>query len=136
MQSPTPPNAVGVDVVATRPTAADSAVIDHLTRTAGRVLAPITYLVKVRLDPVPPATSMGWALYVDDFRVPKYWEYPEGIYFTTVDPQFFQEHRGGRLRFSSNGTDFIDTGLVLSEADVVPQDAADLPDQSDVLRSG
>jgi hypothetical protein len=53
-----------------------------------------------------------------------------------VDPQFFQEHRGGRLRFSSNGTDFIDTGLVLSEADVVPQDAADLPDQADVLRSG
>jgi hypothetical protein len=135
MQPPTPPNAVEVEVVATRPTASDRATIDHLTRTAGRVLAPVTYLVKVRLDPMPPATSTGWALYVDDFRIPKYWQYPEGIYFTMVDPQFFQDHRGGALRFSSNGADFIDTGLALSEPEVVPQDAADLPEQADVLRA-
>jgi hypothetical protein len=132
--APTPPNAVGVEVVATRPTASDRAAIDHLTRTAGRVLAPVTYVVKVRLDPMPPATSTGWALYVDDFRIPKYWEYPEGIYFTMFDPQFFQDHRGGALRFSSNGTDFIDTGLVLGEVEVVAQDTADLPEQADVLR--
>ena len=95
MQPPTPPNAVEVEVVATQPTAADNAAIDHLTTTAGRALTPVTYLVKVRLDPMPPVTSMGWALYVDDFRIPKYWEYPEGIYFTMVDPQFFEDHRGG-----------------------------------------
>jgi hypothetical protein len=135
MQPPTPPNAVGIEIVATRPTAADRATIDHLTRTAGRVLAPVTYLVKVRLDPMPSVTSMGWALYVDDFRIPKYWQYPEGIYFTMVDPQFFQDHRGGALRFSSNGTDFTDTGLVLSEPDVAPQDTAALPEQADVLRA-
>ena len=32
----------------------------------------VAYLVKVRLQSVPPAASAGWGLYVGDFRVPKY----------------------------------------------------------------
>ena len=135
MPAPTAPKAVAVEVVATQPTDADRAAIAHLSASAGRALQAVAYVVKVRFKSMPPVTSEGWALYVNDFRIPKYWEYPEGIYFTMVDPQFFQDHRGGALRFSSNGTDFTDTGLVLSEPDEVPQDTADLPEQADVLRA-
>lgn len=134
---PTPPNAVAVDVVAAQPTDADDAARAHQSRTADKALPPVTYVVTVRLDPMPPATSMGWALYVGDFRVPKYWQYAEGIYFKVFDAQFFSDHEGAALRFSHNGTDFIDTGLVLPPADVRPEPTGDepiaLPEQGDVL---
>jgi hypothetical protein len=131
----TPPQAIAVEVVATRPTDADNALIARLSQAAGRDMAPVAYFVKIRLQDIPPATSSGWALYVNDFRVPKYWQYKDGIYFKVYDPQFFADHAGEPLCFSSNGTDFIETGLTLVTADVVtPQtDARDLPRQSDVL---
>jgi hypothetical protein len=133
--TPQPPNAVAVDVVATQPTDADRAAISYLGTTTDELIPPITYLVMVRLDPIPPATSMGWALYLDDFRVPKYWEYKDGVYFKVYGPQFFRDHQGKRLRFSANHTEFIDTGLVLDQATVaaLPTDAAELPRQEEVL---
>jgi len=56
------------------------------------------------------------ALYVNGVLIPKYWEYDEGIYFTVLDPQFFVDHKGKRLRFSQNGVDFHDTGMKLPAA--------------------
>jgi hypothetical protein len=46
----------------------------------------------------------------------KYWEYDDGIYFTVLDPQFFADHKGQRLRFSLDGVEFHDTGLKLPAA--------------------
>lgn len=110
---PSPPKAVAVEVVPAQPTEADRTIIEQLNVSEKKSLAPVVYVVKIRLDAVPPATSSGWALYVNDLRIPKYWEYKEGIYFKVFDPQFFQDHKGQSLRFSPNGTDFIDTGLKL-----------------------
>ena len=62
------------------------------TRSGARGSAsppPVAYVVKVKLKSKLPATSLGWALYVSDVRIPKYWEYEDGIYFTVVDPNFF-----------------------------------------------
>jgi hypothetical protein len=75
---------------------------------------------------------------VDDLRIPKYWAYKKGIYFKVFDPQFFAEHKGGKLRFSQNGTDFTDTGLKLA-APRAPEKkpargAARLRLQDDVLK--
>jgi hypothetical protein len=132
---PKPPQAVAVEVVAAQPTAADRATIARLSRDTGRDLAPLAYLVKIRLQSVPAATASGWALYLDDFRVPKYWEYREGIYFKVFDPQFFTDHAGEALRFSANGTEFINTGLTLAAPGVAPSpaDTPDLPQQGDIL---
>jgi hypothetical protein len=139
MQSPTPPHAVGVEIAATKPTEADRAAIAHLSATSGAALEPVAFLVMVGLDPIPPATSLGWALYVGDFRVPKYWQYRDGIYFKIFDPRFFDEHAGEALRFSQNGTDFVDTGLVLQPSAVRRQlsasEMSDLPEQAAVLES-
>ena len=88
---------------------------------------------------------MGWALYVNEVRIPKYWEYNEGIYFTVLDPQFFVDHKGKRLRFSQNGVDFHDTGMKLpaptapaaaskSKRKAAKSRTARLPLQSDVLK--
>jgi hypothetical protein len=117
MKPSTPPKVVALEVVATQPTEADTKAIAHLSAQAGKSLPQVAYLVKVRLKKVPPATSHGWALYVNDFRIPKYWEYEHGIYFKVFDPQFFADHQGEQLRFSDNGTEFVDTGVKLTAPD-------------------
>lgn len=136
MQPSMPPHAVGIEVVATQPTEADSAAIAHLSAEAHRQLPQVAYLVKVRLESIPPATSQGWALYVNDFRIPKYWEYKQGIYFKVFDSRFFDEHKGHKLRFSPNGSDFIETGIELAgpPAAAESKDARKLPLQADVLK--
>ena len=113
MQPPKPPKTTAVEVVAAQPTEADSATIAHLSAQTNRSLPQLVYVVKVKLSTKPPVTSMAWALYVDDVLIPKYWEYKDGIYFTVIDPQFFADHKGKRLRFSQNGVDFYDTGKKL-----------------------
>src|SRR5262245_57806871 len=144
MQPPKPPKITSVEVVAAQPTEADSAAIAHLSAQTNRSLPQVTYVVKVELKTKPPVTSMGWGLYVNDELIPKYWEYNEGIYFTVIDPQFFADHKGQRLRFSPNGVDFYDTGIKLPAptAPAAPKSRARgakrkptrLPLQSDVLK--
>lgn len=139
MQPPAPPKITAIEVVAAQPTEADSAVIAHLSAEANKSLPQVVYVVKVRLKTKPPVTSMAWALYVNDVLIPKYWEYKDGIYFTVLDPQFFADHKGDRLRFSQNGADFYDTGMKLSAppaaaASTSKGKAARLPLQADVLK--
>lgn len=113
MQPPNPPKITAVEVVAAQPTEADSTAITHLSAQTNRSLSQVVYVVKVELGAKPPVTSMAWALYVNDVRIPKYWEYKDGIYFTVIDPEFFADHKGKRFRFSQNGVDFYDTGKKL-----------------------
>lgn len=130
MQLPEPPKIAAVEVVAAQPTETDRAAIAHM----GVKESPeAVYVVKVRLKAKPPVMSMAWALYVDDEFVPKYWEYKDGFYFTVFDPKFFTRHKGKKLRFSQNGTDFFDTGVKLT-APAASSAAAELPLQSDVLK--
>ena len=114
MQPPVPPQIAAVEVVPAQPTEAEGAAITHLSVETDRSLPQVAYVVKVRLRTKPPVTSMAWALYVNDVLIPKYWEYKDGIYFTVLDPQFFADHKGKRLRFSHNGVDFFDTGVRLT----------------------
>ena len=150
MQPLETPKVTGVEVVATRPTDADSAAIDQLSAEENKQLPQVAYVIKIRLRTKPPVTSEGWALYVNDLRIPKYWEYEHGIYFKVFDPQFFAEHKGKKLRFSQNGVDFYDTGKKLpAPAERAPASrskhkgtkskgakpkAARLPSQDDVLK--
>jgi len=139
MQPPAPPKITAVEVVAAQPTQADSAAIAHLSAEANKSLPQVAYVVKVKLKTKPPVTSMAWALYVNDVLIPKYWEYEDGIYFTVLDPQFFVDHKGKRLRFSQNGTDFYDTGMKLAAPPAAAVStskgkAARLPLQADVLK--
>jgi hypothetical protein len=146
MPTPVAPKAVAVEVVAAQPTDTDRAALADLSTRAGATLPPVAYIVKVRLRSIPPPTSRGWALYVDDVRISKYWQYKDGIYFKVLDPQFFVDHQGERLRFSLDGSEFVDTGLRLSRPTAParasrgrksarrPVAAAALPLQEDVLK--
>ena len=145
MEPPAPPKITAVEVVAAQPTEADSAAITHLSAQLNRSLPQVVYVVKVPLKTKPPATSMAWALYVNDVLIPKYWEYEKGIYFTVLDPQFFADHKGKRLRFSQNGVDFHDTGIKLpaptapaaaskSKGKAAKSKTARLPLQADILK--
>ena len=141
MQPPKPPKVTAVEIIPAQPTEADSAALAHLSALADKALPQVAYVVKVQLKTKPAATSMGWALYVNDVLIPKYWEYKDGIYFTVLDPEFFAEHKGKRLRFSQNGVDFHDTGMKLA-APTTPAagrskskgKAARLPSQTEVLK--
>ncbi len=131
------PKVVSVEVVAARPTETDSAMIAQLAADAERPISETAHIVKIRLEKVPPPTAHGWALYVGDTRIPKYWEYPGGIYFKVLDEEFLADHQRQKLRFSENGKDFIDTGVKLpgpgaTRASRVA-DVRRLPLQSEVL---
>ena len=138
MQASTPPKAVAVEVVAAQATEADSVMLAQPGADAARPLPGVAYIVKVQLKTLPEATSQGWALYVDELRIPKYWAYRQGLYFKVFDPQFFADHGGGKLRFSQNGTDFIDTGLKLAAPQAPEKKSArakaPLPTQDEVLK--
>ena len=145
MEPPAPPKITGVEVVAAQPTEADRAAIAQLSAETNRSLPQVAYVVKVPLKTKPPATSMAWALYVNDVLIPKYWEYEKGIYFTVLDPQFFADHKGKRLRFSQDGVNFHDTGIKLpaptapaaaskSKGKATKSKSVRLPLQADVLK--
>ena len=137
MLSSTPPKAVSVEVVAAQATEADRAVVAHLRAGGKQALADVAYLVKVRFETMPSPASHGWALYVGDHRIPKYWPYKEGIYVKVFDPQFFADHQGQPLRFSRDGTEFFDTGLKLETPQPPPvamSDVSQLPLQDEALK--
>ena len=113
MEPPTPPKITRVEVEAAELTEADSPAIALLSADTDRSLPEVAQVVKVRLRSKPPVTSLAWGLYVGDVRIPKYWEYEEGIYFTVIDPQFFSDYKGKPLRFSYDGVEFFDTGMKL-----------------------
>jgi hypothetical protein len=137
MRASTPPEAVAVEVIAAQATEADSQMLAQLAAGSDKALPGVAYVVRVQLKTVPEATSQGWALYVDDLRIPKYWEYDKGIYFKVFDPQFLDDHKGAKLRFSQNGTEFTDTGLKLAppkaSAKKRTTTPAQLPRQQDLL---
>jgi hypothetical protein len=137
MSPSAPPKAVAIEVVATQPTEADREVIAHLKARDNKGIPEVAYLVKIRFETAPVATSQGWALYVNDQRIPKYWGYKDGIYFKVFDPQFFDDHHGEPLRFSLDGTELVDTGLKLEKpkatARKTVREGAKLPSQTKAL---
>jgi len=132
-----PPKVVSAAVVAAQPTDADTPMMDRLSSELNRPLPATAFIVKIRLEKLPEPTGDGWALYVGDTRIPKYWEYPGGIYFKVFDQSFLTEHQGERLRFSHNDKDFVNTGVKLPGPGAArardTSDARRLPLQSDVL---
>lgn len=110
---PRVPKVVSVEVVPVRPTEADRTMSAQLAAETERPMSDAAFIVRIALDRIPPATGHGWALYVGETRIPKYWEYPDGIYFKVLDESFLEEHQREKLRFSENGIDFIDTGVKL-----------------------
>lgn len=138
MISSTPPKIAAIEVVATRPTEGDSKTIELLNVQGSKSLPQVTYIVKIRLASVPPASGRGWALYVNDFRIPNYWAYEEGIYFKVFDPQFFSDHKGQLLRFTQDESKFVDSGKKLPAA-ISPRskrkgEIRRLPSQSEILK--
>ena len=132
-----PPKVVSAEVVAAQPTDADKPMLDSLSSELHRTLPAAAFIVKIRLDTVPEPTGAGWALYVGDTRIPKYWEYAGGIYFKVLDDTFLAEHQGKPLRFSQDDRTFVKTGVKLPGPEGPRPTAASgtrrLPLQSEVL---
>jgi hypothetical protein len=132
-----PPKVVSAEVVAAQPTEADTPMIARLSTELNRRLPATAFIVKIQLEKIPEPTGDGWALYVGETRIPKYWEYPGGIYFKVFDQTFLADHQGEPLRFSHNDQDFVKTGVNLPEPEMARATARtatrSLPLQSDVL---
>jgi hypothetical protein len=134
----TPLTVLAVEVVATKPAASDHQFLARARRDVDQPTPAVTYVVRIQLESAPPATGSGWALYVGDLRIPKYWQYPSGIYFKVYDPAFFDEHGDSPIRFSADhGVTYTDTGVTLGRPRTVAgtgTDPDDLPAQPDILQ--
>ena len=135
------PAVASVEVIPTQPKPADLKNIDHISATEGVPLDRVAYVVKITLERMPPVSSQGFELYLDDYRVRKYWGFPGGIYFKVYNPRFFAKHGGKEIRFALAGEHFQDTGFQLPRpsARAAPKTKAatrtpvSLPTQEEVL---
>jgi len=107
------PSVASVEVIPTQPKPADVRNIEHIAATEKVSLGSVAYVVKINLERSLPATSLGFELYLDDYRVRKYWAFKGGIYFKVYNPRFFAKHGGKQLRFCLAGKDCRDTGVRL-----------------------
>jgi hypothetical protein len=132
-----PPKVVSAEIVAAQPTEGDTPMIARLSTELNRRLPAAAFIVKIELEELPEPTGDGWALYVGDTRIPKYWEYSGGIYFKVFDQTFLTDHRGEPLRFTHDGEKFVNTGVTLPGPRAASVDAGTrtraLPRQADVL---
>jgi hypothetical protein len=140
------PNVVSVEVIPAQPKPADLKNIGHIAETEGVPLDPVAYVVKITLETMPPVTSQGFELYLDDYRVRNYRSFQHGIYFKVFNPRFFTKHGGKQIRYCLAGERFQDTGFRLPRGKphpstrAVPQPAETasrslepLPSQEEVL---
>lgn len=133
-----PPKVTAVEVHATQPTDGDRSTLARLAERSAEPLPDVVYVVKIAFESMPPVTSEGWALYVGEERIPKYWAYKGGIYFKVFDSDFLANHNGEAVRFSLDGATFVETGKKLinlkAKALQAAKAAVNLPTQTDVLR--
>ena len=135
------PIVTSVEVIETQPKPADLKSLNYIASEENVTLNEVAYVVRISLETLPSASAMGVALYLDDYRIRKYWGYPGGIYFKVYNPRFFRKHGGKSIRFSVDGREFHDTGVELPKlgrgvrAALTPNAAvARLPSQEDVLK--
>ncbi len=98
-----------IQIVPVKPEPSDERKLAHFRETLKLPLEPVLYLVKVYLAEPLPTTSSGYSLYVGQERIQRYTEFPGGIYFNILNPQFIDKHQGETLRFSVDGETFIET---------------------------
>jgi hypothetical protein len=131
------PNFTKVEIVMVQPEAADHRKIAHIRATSNPAIQPVLYLVKVYLEKPLPATGSGYALYLGEERIPKYTEFPGGIYFDVHDPIILERHRGEPIRFRTDMQEFVKSTANLPAIPVSTLDAsgqASLPTKSDALQ--
>lgn len=107
------PEVLSVEVIATQPTVADLRNIEYMRSAGHPQIENITYIVRLNLNSLPEISSLGFRVYVGEFRVLKYSECPSGIYFKVYDPDFFSEHANQDIRFSIDDVTFQDSGQTL-----------------------
>ena len=133
------PAVSAVEVVATQPTEADLRSLENMRLTKDSQIRNVTYIIKLELENLPEISSLGFNVYVGEFRVRKYSGCRGGIYFKIYDPRFFSEHAGENIRFSIDGITFQDSGQRLPAVDdmssltLVESDLSSLPTQEQVL---
>lgn len=133
------PEVSAVEIVATQPTEADLRSIENMRLTEDSQIRNVTYIIKLALENIPEISSLGFNVYVGEFRVRKYSGCRGGIYFKIYDPQFFSEHAGQNIRFSIDGITFQDSGQRLPEVEdmsslsLADSDLGSLPTQKQVL---
>lgn len=107
------PAVTSVEVVATRAEPADRKRIEYIETKEGASIGRVCYVVKIAFDEMPPISSQGFDLYLDDYHVPRYWSFPAGIYFKVYNPRFFAKHGGAEIRLTVAGGESVGSGVRL-----------------------
>lgn len=100
-----------VEVLPVLPDETDIKNINYLRNSEGTIIQSVVYVVKITIENRLSTSSLGFELFLDDYRVRKYFEFESGIYFKVYNPRFFQKHGEKKIRISLDKVSFIDTGL-------------------------
>src|SRR4051812_42507056 len=92
------PEVDAVRVVAAEPDRADRRALSHLRSAKARPIDDVVYIVKIYTKRKIASAGRGFALYVGDVPIPKYWRFAGGIYFTAHDPDFVAGLAGKEIR--------------------------------------
>jgi hypothetical protein len=111
MTAPNPPKVSSVQIMPVQPEPADEARIAFLRANRNLPLEDVLYLAKIYLEGELPVEGEGYALYVGDEWIRKYWGFNGGIFFNVYDPRFVEEHAGQAIRFTRDHKSFIDAGV-------------------------
>ncbi len=107
------PVVTSVEIVPAQPDPADRKVLAFQRASNNRPLEDIAYVVKLFLAEALPPTGAGFALFLDETRIPRYSGFDGGIYFTVHDPQFLANHAGTAIQFKHDAGQMIKTQTLL-----------------------
>jgi len=132
------PQLKSAEAVAVLPERADTARLEYIHRGMNEPPPRAMFVVKLYLQEHLPATGQGFALYIDNEWIRKYFAFIGGIFFNVYTLDFFTKHAGAMIRFTSDHETFQDSGVRLpalaGNADAALQaDSSALPTKRQAL---
>lgn len=98
-----------VEIIPTITLEEDIENIKFINSIESEIVQETTYVVKIWLDDILPFSSLSVDLYLNDYKVRKYFEFDRGIYFKVFNPRFFEKHSDKKIYFIIGNSEIVET---------------------------
>lgn len=103
--------ALSINIVPAAPSDWDMENINLINEQEGTNKSGTVFLVEIDLEGDIPATATAVDLYLNEYKVRKYYQTTGGIGFKVYNPRFLLKHSNKNIRFVINNDEVIETGL-------------------------
>ena len=93
----------------------DIAKLNHVRSKEPAGHPTIGFMVRLTIKGELPTDGMGMNLYLDDYKVRKYSQCRDGIFFKVYNPRFLKKHSGKAISYEVGGRGKIETGIKFPE---------------------